>query len=49
MLKNMVVRDLYQTVIGTVCRVTGINENDMLNSNKEVGMPCLIKLLSFGK
>jgi len=35
MLKNMVVRDLYQTVIGTVCRVTGINENDMLNSNKE--------------
>lgn len=32
---NMKIEDFYQNVVGAVCRVTGIDEYNMLHSNKE--------------
>lgn len=33
---NMKIEDFYQNVVGIVCRVTGIDEYNMLHSKKEV-------------
>lgn len=35
MLFNMKITELYQKVVGVVITVTGINENDILHSNRE--------------
>lgn len=35
MLFNMKITELYQKVVGVVIMVTGINENDILHSNRE--------------
>ncbi len=47
MFYSMKIEDLYQEVLGTVCRNTGIGETPMLRSNKEYCVDARYLLIHF--
>lgn len=44
---NMKIEDFYQNVVGVVCRVTGVDEYNMLHSNKEACVDARYLLVHF--